>query len=166
MSYPATTVATGRTGADSSARVASPPRLRSALAVVAAGGALGALARHGVATVSPPPSGGFPWATFAVNVTGCLLVGILTVLFSELAPTRGRLRLFLTVGVLGGFTTYSTYVLDTYQLFSSGRASLAAAYLLSMVVATWCAVAVGAALAGRVVRARGRSRSPMPGGTR
>lgn len=164
MSHTPTALAPDRTGGTS--RTLGPAlRLRSALAAAAAGGALGALARHAVATVSPHPAGAFPWATFLVNVTGCLLTGILTVLLSELTPARRLLRPFLTVGVLGGFTTYSTYALDTHQLLDAGQLPLAAVHLLSTVAAALCAVAVGTALAGRVVNRRGRPRPPESGGT-
>ena len=90
------------------------------LAAVAAGGVLGAVARYGLTTAIPHRPGGFAWATFGINVTGCLLIGVLMVLVEEVWTGRRLLRPFLGVGVLGGFTTFSTYTLDASQSVASG----------------------------------------------
>ncbi|MTJ62235.1 fluoride efflux transporter CrcB [Nocardia seriolae] len=86
------------------------------LAVISAGGALGALARYGLAQLWPTPPGGFPWATFATNVIGCFLIGILMVAVTEIWVAHPLVRPFLGVGILGGFTTFSTYANDTRAL--------------------------------------------------
>jgi CrcB protein len=128
------------------------------LAVIAAGGALGALARWGLAVAVPRPPGGFPWATFTANVTGCLLIGLLMVFVVEVWPPRRLLRPFLGVGVLGGYTTFSAYALDALRLATEGHLALAGAYLLASIVAglvaVWLAVVVARALATRAVRLR------------
>src|SRR5437763_10088263 len=84
--------------------------------VIAAGGALGALARYGVSLALPTQPGHFPWGTFAINVVGCALIGVLMVLIMEVWSAHRLLRPFLGVGVLGGFTTFSTYAVDLLGL--------------------------------------------------
>src|SRR4051794_22770193 len=79
------------------------------LGAISAGGACGALARYAVAEAWPHAAGGFPVSTLLVNVSGCLLIGVLMVVVTEVAPERRLLRPFAGVGVLGGYTTFSTY---------------------------------------------------------
>jgi CrcB protein len=141
------------------------------LAVIAAGGALGSLARYGLGLLWPHPAGAFPWATFITNVTGCLLLGALMVFLVEALPPSRYLRPFLGVGVLGGFTTFSTYMLDARELLVSNRTALAGEYvfggLLGGVVAVW-AGAGGTRLLIRLARRRfaaGRDRPAAPGRT-
>ncbi|MEU5450294.1 MULTISPECIES: CrcB family protein [Streptomyces] len=110
------------------------------LAAVAAGGALGALARYG-ALVLWPGAGGFPWTVFVVNVSGCALIGVLMVLTVE----RGRIahplvRPFLGVGVLGGYTTFSTYAADVSGLLARQEVAVAMAYTAATAVAALAAV--------------------------
>jgi CrcB protein len=113
------------------------------LLAVAVGGALGAGARWGVSELVPA-AGGFPWPTLLVNVSGSLLLGVLMVLVVDVYETHHLVRPFLGVGVLGGFTTFSTYALETRDLLALGEYLLAAAYLVGSVVA--CLLAVGLAL--------------------
>ncbi len=75
------------------------------LLAISVGGVLGALARYGLGVAFPHGAAGFPWATFAVNVTGCGLTGVLMVCIDQLGAHR-LVRPFLGVGVLGGFTTF------------------------------------------------------------
>ncbi len=124
------------------------------LAVVAAGGALGSAARYGLGELWPHHPGAVPWATFAVNVIGCFLLGLLMVFVVDVWPPQRHVRPFLGVGVLGGFTTFSTYALDTRQLLVEGRAGAAVGYLIGTLVLALLAVVLGA-LAGRAVT-RGR----------
>jgi CrcB protein len=130
-----------------------PPRIHTrVVGAVAAGGALGALARWGVGETLPHDPGGFPWATLLVNVSGCLLIGVLMVLVVELWPRRVLLRPFVGTGVLGGYTTFSTCVLDTRSLLAAGRAGTAAAYLGGSLLLGLLAVVAGLRLTERVVR--------------
>ncbi|MFH8987973.1 fluoride efflux transporter FluC [Streptomyces sp. NPDC017940] len=122
------------------------------LAVVAVGGALGAAARYGAALLWPTAAGRFPWTTFAVNVTGCAAIGVLMVLVTGTTEVTGRgpahplLRPFLGTGVLGGFTTFSTYTVDVERLADAGHVRTGLAYLaltlLAALAAVWCATAV------------------------
>ncbi|MEU5942144.1 CrcB family protein [Micromonospora sp. NPDC047548] len=123
------------------------------LGAVAAGGVLGALARAGIQAALPHPPTGFPWATFGVNVTGCLLIGALMAVLGrrDAAPLA---RPFLGVGVLGGFTTFSAYVVDAHRAVVAGAAPTALAYLAATLVAGLLAVWAGDALAGRLLDRR------------
>ncbi|MEU0373974.1 CrcB family protein [Streptomyces sp. NPDC006283] len=99
------------------------------LAVISAGGAVGAVGRHGASLLWPASEGSFPWAVFCVNVLGCALIGVLMVLVGEGGrPAHPLVRPFLGVGVLGGFTTFSTYALDIFQLLEREEAGIALAY--------------------------------------
>lgn len=129
-----------------------------AVAAVACGGVLGALARHGLAVAWPHDGEGFPWATFAANVAGCLLIGALVVVLAEAAAPPRLARPFLGVGVLGGFTTFSTYAVEVQQLADHGRSLVALGYVAATPVAALLAVVTGmlaARLAVRGVRGTG-----------
>lgn len=118
------------------------------LVVIAAGGALGSLARWGLGEALARPRGSFPLSTFTENLSGAFALGLLMVWLTEVWPSARYLRPFLAVGVLGGFTTFSTYMLDTRELLAAGRPGLAAGYLAGTVLAGLCAVFAGV-LAGR-----------------
>lgn len=123
-----------------------------ALAAIAAGGALGALARHGIGLLLPTAPGAFPAATFGINVLGCLLIGVLLVVVTEVRAAHPLVRPFLATGVLGGFTTFSTYALDARQLLGTGHAVTALGYVAGTLVAAVLATWAGAAVTRRVVR--------------
>lgn len=146
------------------APAATPPAIRraertpwSVLAVISAGGVLGALVRLGISSALPASPGGFPWAIFTINVTGCLLIGALMVLVNSVWSGHRLVRPFLGVGVLGGYTTFSTYVVDIQRLVNHGSAGIALAYLAGTLVAALLAVYAGASLTQLAVRRRVRS---------
>jgi fluoride exporter len=116
------------------------------LGVISVGGAAGSLARFGIATAFPAPATGFPWATFSINVSGCLLIGVLMVLITEAWTAHRLVRPFLGIGVLGGFTTFSTYVVDIQRLVNANAAAVAMIYLLATVIAALAAVTAGMTL--------------------
>lgn len=120
--------------------------------VVAVGGALGALARYGVQLGLPHSPGAWPWATVAVNLTGCLLIGLLLAVLLARAPDHPWLRPFLATGVLGGYTTFSTFSVDAVQLAEAGRWPMAVVYLLVSVVGGLAAVVLGLGVGRRVAR--------------
>ncbi len=112
------------------------------LAVVSVGGALGAVGRYGADLLLPAADRGFPVGTLLVNVTGCLLIGVLAgVLFG--ADSHRLLRPFVGVGLLGGFTTFSTYSVGISTLALDGAVGTAFGYLLATVAAALVAVEVG-----------------------
>lgn len=116
------------------------------LGTISAGGVLGALARYGLDEAFPHRPGEWPWATWSINVGGCLLIGVLMVLISEVSTGQRLLRPFLGVGVLGGFTTFSTAIVDVQQLVGVGAAGAGLTYLVGTVVAALVAVIAGSAL--------------------
>jgi len=129
------------------------------LAVIALGGAVGALARYGVGRLQPHAPDQFPWATLEINAVGCVLIGVLMVVITELTTPHRLARPFLGVGVLGGFTTFSTYAVDIQQLLMRQRPGLALAYLSSTVFAALAGVWLGVTatrLAARGGRRLGR----------
>ncbi|MFJ5869181.1 CrcB family protein [Streptomyces parvus] len=133
------------------------------LAAVAAGGALGALARYGALVLWPTPGHGFPWTVFAVNVTGCALIGVLMVLTVERGRiTRPLVRPFLGVGVLGGYTTFSTYAADVSGLLVRQEIAVATAYTVATAVAALGSV-WAAAVATRAWLDRGGRPGQRPG---
>jgi len=115
-------------------RPAPPPSL---LAAVAAGGALGALLRWALDVLVPDGSG-FPWTTFAINVSGSFLLAALPALSA--VRRHPVLPVFLGTGVLGGYTTLSTYAEQGRALLADGRAALATAYLAGTLLACLTAV--------------------------
>lgn len=116
------------------------------LGAIAAGGALGSLARLGISELLVPEAGKFPWSTFVENVSGGLALGCLMVLVLDVWPSRRLVRPFLGVGLLGGYTTFSTYMLDTQTLLTDGHAVTAMTYLFGSlatgVVGVWLAIAL------------------------
>ena len=119
----------------------------------ALGGVLGAWARWAVGEVLPISPGAWPWATFLVNITGCLFIGVLLAVLLARFPRSVRLRPFLAVGVLGGFTTYSTFAVEAVRLTEGGHPALAAGYVLASVTGGVAAVVIGL-LGGRAVVGR------------
>jgi CrcB protein len=110
---------------------------------VGLGGFLGAVARYAIAVgLQPVASGRFPWATFSVNCVGCLLIGILAGVFAR-TPVTESIRLFLITGVLGGFTTFSSFGLESIALLRRGDFGLAMLYILGSVVVGIAAVWLG-----------------------
>jgi CrcB protein len=124
----------------------------SVLAAISAGGVAGALARYGLATAWPHPPHGFPWSTFVINVTGCFLIGVLMVIVTEVVTHKPLLRPFLGVGVLGGYTTFSTYVVDIQRAAGEGAPLVALSYLALTLVGALLAVYGGTVLARVAVR--------------
>ena len=116
--------------------------------LVALGGALGAVLRYGAGVVALRTAGpGVPWGTWAANAVGCLLIGV------AIPLVRGDgARLALVVGVLGAFTTFSTYSADTVLLWEAGRRGLAVANAAGSVVVGLACVGLGLAV-GRAVSA-------------
>lgn len=132
--------------------VAPRPRL-DALVAVAVGGALGSLGRWAVAEVLPHSPGEVPVSTVLVNLTGSLLLGLLLGLLAGPRPRHVLLRPLLGTGLLGGWTTFSTAMLDTHDLLRAGEAPTAVGYLVGSVAvgltAAWVGLRTGSRLAWR-----------------
>jgi len=121
------------------------------LLVISVGGALGSLARWGVGELLPWSGNGFPWATFVENISGGLALGMLMVFLLDVWPPHRYLRPFLGVGLLGGYTTFSTYMLESRDLLVGGEAATAFTYLAGSLVAGLTAVWLGIASARATV---------------
>jgi CrcB protein len=115
---------------------------------VAIGGALGSVARHAMNGAVPARADGFPTGIFLINVLGCLAIGCLAGLIaaSRVQMSSGT-RTFLFAGVLGGFTTFSTYGLDTFLLARSGHGGLAVLNAAGQIAIGFAAVWAGYAIA-------------------
>ncbi len=129
-----------RTAPDSLPRRASGPGAAD-VGAISIGGGIGSVARY-LISAAVPAGTGFPWAIFAVNVSGCFLLAVLMVYLLEVWPPRRLLRPFLGIGLLGGYTTFSTYAGGVLTLLQGHAPVTAAAYALGSIaaalVAVWC----------------------------
>lgn len=116
------------------------------LVLIAVGGAAGALLRYGVSEWVTAPRGGFPLATLLANVTGAFLLGVASLLLVRL-EVSAAVRLGLTVGVLGAYTTFSTFSVETLDLVSDGQWRTAALYVVASVAGALAAAWAGQSLA-------------------
>jgi len=112
---------------------------------VGLGGFAGAVARYllGGWVLHHTLSAKFPWSTFAVNILGCLAIGVLSGLAERLDWFTPSMRLLLLTGLLGGFTTFSAFGLETVHLLRRGELWIAASYALASVLACTLAVWIG-----------------------
>jgi CrcB protein len=127
------------------------------LLVVSLGGALGSFGRWGVGEILPWSGSGFPWATFVENISGAFALGVLIVFLLDVWPPNRYLRPFLGVGVLGGYTTFSTYMLEARDLVAAEQVGTALVYLVGSLVAGLVAVWLG------IGTARYAARTPRRG---
>lgn len=115
--------------------------------LVAVGGAIGSVLRYYVGVWSVRLAGaGFPWGTLTVNLVGSFLIGIVVELIVRKFDGSPALRLFLMTGIIGGFTTFSTFALDTVALMEKGQLATAIVYVLVSVIVSLCAVFAGLSL--------------------
>jgi CrcB protein len=131
------------------------------LAAIALGGVVGAEARYGLSVLLPHHPGQWPMATWLTNVSGCFLIGVLMIVITELTSPHRLVRPFLGVGVLGGYTTFSTAMVDVQQMAQAGHEGLALAYLsvtlVAAVVAAFLGMRLTRASAALWMRRRARS---------
>jgi fluoride exporter len=118
------------------------------LALVSAGGAVGALARYGLSDAFPTEPGRFPVTTFAINVSGAFVLGALLEWLVRHRSIDHWARFFAGVGVLGAFTTFSTFATETVVLTRDGHGATAAVYVVTSVLAGTAAVLAGLVAAG------------------
>lgn len=119
------------------------------LAAVTVGGMVGALARYGLGAAFPTATGSFPATTFAINVSGAFLLAVGVGVLARRATAGPLWRPLLGTGVLGGYTTFSTFAVDTDRLLSTGHGGMAALYLVGTLVAGIAATAAGLAAVPR-----------------
>ena len=113
------------------------------LLAVAVGGGAGSLARYWLAGWVQPANAAFPYGIFVVNILGGLLMGMVVELGALKLSLSPEMRAFLTTGILGGFTTFSTFSLDSALLLQKGEYALAAAYVTGSVVLSIAALFAG-----------------------
>jgi fluoride exporter len=118
---------------------------------VALGGVVGAVGRYLVETALPPRAGAVPWATLLVNVTGSAALGLVYVVLTERLARHRLAKPFIGTGIIGAYTTFSTFSEETVELVRTGHAAVGAAYLLGSVVAGLTAVVLGIAAGRRLV---------------
>ncbi len=119
--------------------------------ILFAGGGLGAVLRFGLALwIDARMTSSFPWGIWVVNLSGCFAIGLAVTLADEHRLLTPTLRLFLVAGVLGGFTTFSTFSLEAWQLVEDGLAGLALAYVAASLIGCLAAVVLGV-LGGRAL---------------
>ena len=118
--------------------------------LVMSGGALGAAMRYGLSRALPLTAGDWPWATFAANVLGGLAMGVLAAWVLRGDNSAESLRLFVGVGVLGGFTTFSAFSLEMMQMIERGQGVMAAGYAVASVLLALAALFAGMILAKAV----------------
>ena len=115
------------------------------LLLVGLGGAIGAMARHvaGLALLATSNAWRFPVGTLAVNVSGCLLIGLFAAFAEQMPALNGPARLLLVTGVLGGYTTFSAFGLETMLMLRRGDSMLATGYVVASIVLGLAAVWIG-----------------------
>lgn len=102
--------------------------------LVACGGAIGACSRYALGMYIAKPTDIFPWPTWWINIIGCVLAGMLFALSVRFPVLQQEARLLLMVGILGGFTTFSSFGLETFVLLKQGQVMIALSYAVSSLV--------------------------------
>lgn len=120
------------------------------LAAIFAGGVVGAIARVAVARTLTPGAPSWPWATFAVNIGGCFLLGYFATRLQERLPLSAYRRPFLGTGICGALTTFSTLQVELLKMLDAGRYGVTAVYATSSVLAGFGAVWLATAAVRRV----------------
>lgn len=111
--------------------------------LVALGGAIGASLRYSASIWLVKPGGLFPWTTWSVNLLGCFLAGAFFAFSQKYPALQQEARLLLMVGILGGFTTFSSFGLETFQLLKQGHSGLACGYAFSSLIMGVVVLAAG-----------------------
>ncbi|MGV1914218.1 fluoride efflux transporter CrcB [uncultured Agrobacterium sp.] len=115
--------------------------------LVAVGGAIGSVARYLVGLGATRLAGpNFPFGTLTVNIAGAFAIGLLVEMIARRFDASAEMRVFIVTGILGGFTTWSSFTLDTMVLFERGEIGLSALYLLASLLVSFAAVFAGLAL--------------------
>jgi CrcB protein len=117
-------------------------------AMIALGGAVGSIARYQLALmIQTRIPAGFPWGTFVVNITGCLVMGIAMTLISARLVVHPNWRFLIPIGFIGGYTTFSTFEFETFRAVTEGSWMIGAANVVGSVAAGYVALWLGVVLA-------------------
>lgn len=111
--------------------------------LVACGGAIGASLRYGAGLLLSKPTHLFPWSTWSINLVGCFLAGIFYALSLRYPSLQNETRLFIMVGIFGGFTTFSSFGLETFQLLRQDQLGIALCYVLTSLLCSVIVLAIG-----------------------
>jgi CrcB protein len=115
--------------------------------MIAIGGALGALARYQLAAlIQARVPVGFPWGTFIVNITGCLVMGVATALFTDRLLVHPNWRFLIPIGFIGAYTTFSTFEFETFRAITEGAWLVGGLNVVGSVVAGYVALWLGIVL--------------------
>ena len=109
---------------------------------VALGGAIGSVARYLIGLIKINDSATFPYKTLAINIIGSFLIGVIVALTTKKGNMNPDTVLFLKVGICGGFTTFSTFALESTELLQSGRIGSAVVYILLSITASITAIVI------------------------
>ena len=116
-------------------------------AMIAIGGALGALARYELAAmIQARIPAGFPWGTFVVNITGCLIMGIAATVLTDRLVVHPNWRFLIPIGFIGAYTTFSTFEYETFRAVTEGAWMIGALNVVASVVAGYAALWLGVVL--------------------
>jgi len=110
----------------------------AALAAIAIGGGIGSIARYGLGEAVTMKQGSLPWTTLSINIVGSLLLGMLVVAVTEIWRPHRLVRPLLGTGVLGGFTTFSTFAVETRHLPGTTASAYVALSVIGAIGAAWC----------------------------
>jgi fluoride exporter len=117
-------------------------------AMIALGGALGAIARYQLASmIQARIPAGFPWGTFVVNISGCLVMGVATTLLTDRLVVHPSWRFLIPIGFIGAYTTFSTFEMETFRAVTEGAWLIGGANVVGSVVAGYVALWLGVILA-------------------
>ena len=133
------------------------------LGVIALGGFAGGLARYGLGLAFPAAHGGFPGATFGINVSGSFILALLIVFVLEVWPPTTYVRPLIGVGFCGAYTTFSTWMVGVDQLLAQGKTGVAAGYLFGSLAAGLAATSLGLTSGRAVVAHRRRAQAGREG---
>jgi len=115
--------------------------------MIGLGGAMGAIARYQVAAmIQARIPAGFPWGTFVVNITGCLVMGVATALLTDRLIVHPNWRFLIPIGFIGAYTTFSTFEMETFRAISEGAWLVGGLNVVSSVVAGYAALWLGVVL--------------------
>ena len=116
--------------------------------MIGIGGFAGAIARYQVAAmIQARVPAGFPWGTFVVNVSGCLIMGVATTLLTERLVVNPQWRFLIPIGFIGAYTTFSTFEFELFRANTEGAWLIGGAYLVGSVIAGYAALWAGVVLA-------------------
>ena len=118
--------------------------------MIGIGGFLGAMARYHVTALVQRTPTGFPWGTFVVNISGCLLMGVATTVIGDRLAVHPNWRFLVPIGFIGAYTTFSTFELELFRATSDAAWMTALAYTLASVIVGYVALIIGVSL-GRLV---------------